>query len=96
MTDKIEVPDGGEYRPRTLDEDILRLMLDGRETGDPWGRHAPTLIADELDYTNQHVAQRMQLLAASGYLTRMCRGVYEITEQGIRQVEDSDVDAEEG
>ena len=85
------MPEKEGFRPRTIDEEILRTLLIGRDTGEPWGRASPGIIVDALDrdVSNEYVVNRLSMLNASGHVRKLAKGVYEITEQGIAELEES-------
>ena len=66
----------GDIDPDTLSEterDILRfLAADGRGT--------PGYIADELDYSNEHIRSLLKQLLRLGLVNRPYRGLYEISD----------------
>lgn len=59
------------------DESILENLLEGRDSGNPWGRNSPQNIADELDYSRQYVQNRLKMLQAANYVENIGGGVYE-------------------
>ncbi|WP_418281899.1 hypothetical protein [Halorubrum sp. DTA98] len=83
------MPEKEGFRPRTIDEKILRVMLIGRDAGDPWGRMSPGMIVDSLDrdVSDAYIVNRLSMLNASGHVIKRAKGVYEITDQGIGEVE---------
>lgn len=91
------MPEKQGYRPKTIDGEILRVMLTGRDDDRPWGRVSPGMVVDALerDVSNEYIHNRFSVLNAAGYVTRVAKGVYEITESGIDIVEtiDSESDA---
>ena len=76
-----------EFRLRAVDKAILQALTHGRDTDDPWGRDSPGKIAEQIEFSSQHVIDRMNVLQAGGYVRKRGRGLYEITDQGIIAVE---------
>lgn len=70
------------------DERILSALLDGRDSGDPWGRQLPKNLSGELDYSRQYVQNRLQMLNAAGLVVNIGGGLYEITENGVTRGEE--------
>lgn len=76
------------YELNTADERILRELVDGRESGDPWGRQLPKNISRDLEYSRQYVQNRLQMLEAAGFVDNIGGGLYEITDDGIERITD--------
>jgi predicted transcriptional regulator len=76
--------DGNDgVRLRSVDKEILEQLMDGRYKDQPWGILSPGLIGNSIDFTSQHIINRLQVLQASGYVEKVDRGIYQITKQGI-------------
>lgn len=73
-------------RLRSVDHAILNALLDGRDTNDPWGRDAPGRIAENIDFSSQHVINRLNVLEAAGHVRKLDRGLWEITTDGVDEV----------
>ena len=86
MPDASETTDTDGFRARPVDLKILSLLEDGRETGDPWGRDSPGRIAEHIDFSTQHVINRLNILEAAGLVRKLERGVWEITDDGVDKV----------
>jgi len=54
------------------DKAILEMLREGRCT--------PAYIAAERDYTRAHVRNRLQRLTEHGYVVRLHKGLYELTD----------------
>jgi len=54
------------------DKAILEMLREGRCT--------PAYIAAERDYTRAHVRNRLQRLTELGHVTRLHKGLYELTD----------------
>jgi len=54
------------------DKAILEMLREGRCT--------PAYIAAERDYTRAHVRNRLQRLTEHGHVTRLHKGLYELTD----------------
>lgn len=54
------------------DRAILEMLREGRCT--------PAYIAAERDYTRAHVRNRLQRLTEHGHVTRLHKGLYELTD----------------
>ena len=78
------------YRPRTADEKLLRMLVDGRHDDKPWGRITPGMAADELDFSPEYATNRLSMLHAAGYVKKPVKGVYEITDAGIEILEEDE------
>lgn len=76
------------YRPRTADEEILKLMLDGRDDDQPWGFVTPGMVADALDFSSEYAVNRLSMLNAAGLVEKPAKGVYVITDDGVTTIEE--------
>jgi len=65
-----------------LHEQILEQLADGRCT--------PRYLASEVDESRQLVSSRLQDLRMGDYVTKIDRGLYEITEKGRAEVADDE------
>jgi len=65
-----------------LHEQILEQLADGRCT--------PRYLASEVDESRQLVSSRLQDLRMGDYVTKIDRGLYEITEKGRAGVADDE------
>jgi len=65
-----------------LHEQILEQLADGRCT--------PRYLASEVDESRQLVSSRLQDLRMGDYVTKVDRGLYEITEKGRAEVADDE------
>lgn len=77
----------GDIDPAELSETERRLLLflarDGRGT--------PAYIAEELDYSSEHIRQLLSQLTRLGVVTKRHRGLYEITDpEYVEQFEEVD------
>ena len=68
------------YEPNDLEEDVLAILKEGREEGNPWGRATPKLITDRVDVRRQYVSRALESLVTAGWLTQPVRGLYELVE----------------
>jgi len=70
-------------------EDLLALLVEGRVT--------PGYAAGELDKGQPYISRLLSELVDEGYVTKIDRGLYEITPEGEREVhaEEDEPDAEE-
>lgn len=90
------MPEPEGFRPRTIDEEILRVMLTGRDDNKPWGRASPGMIVESLnrDTSPEYVVNRLTMLNAAEFVRKRAKGVYEITEKGVERIEMLDSAAE--
>jgi len=65
-----------------LHEQILEQLADGRCT--------PRYLASKVDESRQLVSSRLQDLRMGDYVTKIDRGLYEITEKGRAEVADDE------
>lgn len=65
---------------KEIDEEILDCLLEGRDSGQPWGRNTPTNLADEVDSSRQWVSQRLKMMESADYVRNIGGGVYEFVE----------------
>jgi hypothetical protein len=64
------------YSPDEMEEDILEVLKDGRERGDPWGYTTPSVAAGKIDTRRQYTSQALDNLVTAGWVERIGRGVY--------------------
>lgn len=64
------------YSPDEMEEEILEVLKDGRERGDPWGYTTPSVAAGEVNTRRQYTSQALDNLVTAGWVERIGRGVY--------------------
>lgn len=66
-----------EYEPTENDEQVLKAMKRGRESGKPWGRANPRWLIDETGLEKGNVEFCLRQLTSAGWVRRVARGCYE-------------------
>jgi DNA-binding IclR family transcriptional regulator len=77
------------YEPSEKDEQVLEVLKDGRDAGDPWGRANPRYLIDETGLEKSNVEFSLRSLRNAGWVERVARGLYELVDDP-RDQEDSD------
>lgn len=72
---------------RTIDQEILELMLDGRDDDGPWGFTTPSLVAKIESFSNEYATNRLSMLHAGGLVTKPTKGLYVLTQSEINVAE---------
>jgi|APHM01.1.fsa_nt_gi Sugar-specific transcriptional regulator TrmB. len=66
------------YEPTANDEAILRVLKNGRDDGQPWGRANPRLLIDQTGLSKSSVEFSLRSLSDAGWIERITRGQYEL------------------
>ncbi|MDL0118542.1 MarR family transcriptional regulator [Halobacterium salinarum] len=66
-----------EYTPSENEEAILKILKEGRDSGEPWGRANPLFLREETGLNKQQVNYSLNQLAAAGWVTKLTEGLYE-------------------
>lgn len=69
-----------DFEPGGLEEEILELLKEGRQSGEPWGRANPKWISDETGERRQYVNRALKSLVDAGWIRRRATGLYELVE----------------
>lgn len=67
-----------EIELRDVDEEILRLLLEGRCT--------PRYLSGEIGVVQQYISQRLSRLVEHDVVTKVDRGLYELPDEYKREV----------
>lgn len=65
----------GEWMQLPTDERVLELLSSGMML-------SPQVIAKNIEKSRSHVSRRLAVLVDAGFVTRVERGYYEITDRG--------------
>lgn len=68
------------YDPGEREEQVLDLMKDGRERGEPWGRVNPKYVTDRTGIRRQYVSRALGNLETAGWVQKVATGLYELVE----------------
>jgi DNA-binding IclR family transcriptional regulator len=68
------------YVPDETEEQVLDVLTDGRERGEPWGYTTPTVAGNALDLRRQYTSRALQDLTKAGWVEQVGRGVYRYVE----------------
>jgi hypothetical protein len=69
-----------DYEPGEAEEEILTLMKQGRDVGEPWGHTTPAHVRQELDVDEGNESFHLRQLTNAGWIRRVARGFYEFVE----------------
>lgn len=69
-----------DYRPSEKDEQVLEVLKDGRNSGEPWGRANPRYLVDKTGLSKSNVEFCLRSLKDAGWIRRISRGLYEFAE----------------
>lgn len=64
------------YEPDDTEEQVLDVLKDGRDRGDPWGYTTPTVAADAIDSRRQYTSRALKNLVTAGWIEQVGTGVY--------------------
>lgn len=65
------------YRPSDREEEVLELLKEGRDNGEPWGRVNPMYVREELGIKRQYANKALSNLVTAGWVRKPVRGLYE-------------------
>lgn len=68
------------YEPSQTEEEILNLMKEGRNDGEPWGHTTPAHVREELDIDQGNESFHLRQLHNAGWIYRVTRGFYRFAE----------------
>lgn len=68
------------YTPSDGEEEVLEVMKQGRDSGDPWGRVNPLYIRQETGMEKSTVEYYLRQLTTAGWVTKPASGLYEFVE----------------
>jgi DNA-binding transcriptional ArsR family regulator len=69
-----------EFEPSEECDQVLAVLKDGRERGQPWGRANPRYLIDETGIEKPNVEYYLRRLTDAGWVDRIARGLYEFNE----------------
>lgn len=69
-----------EYSPSQTEEEILSLLKEGRDEGDPWGYTTPAHIRNQLDISEGNESFHLRQLNNAGWIKKVTRGFYRFIE----------------
>lgn len=64
------------HQPSDHQEQILKNMKDGRESGGPWGYATPRSLREQTDINKNNLNFHLRQLATAGWITKVTRGFY--------------------
>jgi len=65
-----------EFEPSDRQEDLLAVLVDGRDGGRPWGWATVKRFTEETEYRKQYVNRELEGLLGAGWVKRPYRGLY--------------------
>jgi len=80
-----------EYDPGDLEEDILAVLKEGRDEGEPWGYANPKRLVDRLDVRRQYVSRALDSLMSAGWVEKPNRGLYRFVDDPREEDLDDEV-----
>jgi DNA-binding IclR family transcriptional regulator len=66
------------YDPGDREEQILELLKEGRDDGEPWGRVNPKYVTEHTGIRRQYVSRALGNLETAGWVTKVATGLYEL------------------
>ena len=69
-----------DYDPSDLESDILAVLKEGRDEGDPWGYANNKRLVDRTGVRRQYVQRALDNLVAAGWVQKPYRGLYRFAE----------------
>lgn len=75
------------FEPDDLQEEILDVLKQGREVGEPWGRANPKYVTEQTGERRQYVNRALSGLVDAGWIRQPVRGLYEFVDDPREQNE---------
>jgi hypothetical protein len=75
------------YEPSKREEEILELLKQGRDDGEPWGRINPMYATEKLDIRRQYANRSLGNLVTAGWVRKPVQGLYELVEDPREQAD---------
>ena len=69
-----------DYAPSSSEEDILDLLKEGRNKGNPWGYTTPAHVREKLDIEEGNESFHLRQLTSAGWIQKVNRGFYKFVE----------------
>lgn len=64
------------YEPAPEEEEILELMLAGRDEGEPWGHTTPAHVRESTSVEKGNESYHLRQLKSAGWIEKVARGFY--------------------
>jgi DNA-binding IclR family transcriptional regulator len=64
------------YEPSKNEDEILEVLKDGREAGEPWGISNPMYLREQTGLNKQQVNYALNQLTAAGWVVKLTDGLY--------------------
>ena len=69
-----------DYDPSDLEVDILAVLKEGRDEGEPWGFANPKRFVERTGSRRQYIQRALDNLIAAGWIEKVNRGLYRFVE----------------
>jgi len=69
-----------EFDPSERQEELLAVLVDGRDEGEPWGYATVKRFTEETDLRKQYVNRELEGLLGAGWVEKPYRGLYRFVE----------------
>ena len=69
-----------DYDPSDLEVDILAVLKEGRDEGEPWGFANPKRFVERTGARRQYIQRALDNLIAAGWIEKVNRGLYRFVE----------------
>ena len=69
-----------DFEPDDVQEEILDVLKEGREQGEPWGRVNPKYLTEQTSERRQYINRALSGLIDAGWIRQPVRGLYEFVE----------------
>lgn len=68
------------YDPSDLEEEILGVLKEGRDEGEPWGYANPKRLVENTGERRQYISRGLDSLVSAGWVEKPYRGLYRFVE----------------
>ena len=69
-----------DYDPDDLEADIMAVLKEGREEGEPWGFANNKRLSNRTGVRRQYIQRALENLVAAGWVEKPNRGLYRYVE----------------
>lgn len=69
-----------DYQPSADEDQILEILKEGRDTGEPWGHATPRYLREETGIKKGNIEYHLRQLTTAGWISKVTRGFYRYEE----------------
>ncbi|QSG04072.1 type IV toxin-antitoxin system AbiEi family antitoxin domain-containing protein [Natranaeroarchaeum sulfidigenes] len=68
------------YEPSPAEEEIMDLLQEGRNAGEPWGYTTPAHVREHIGIEEGNESFHLRQLTSAGWIEKVSRGFYRFVE----------------